>query len=88
MNTEEFLKKQKAVDLFMLSEHEINIEDELAQMLDEFAKLKWDEACEAQKKICAKRETPRVVIGGIETWTVFTKEEKDLILDSPNAEYI
>ena len=87
MSSEEFLKQQTAVDLFMLSEHEINIEDELAQMLNEFAKLKWDEACEAQKKICAERETPHILIGGIEVWEVFAEEEKYFILSSPKAEY-
>ena len=87
MNAKEYSTKRYSELLFMLSENDIHIEDELAEMLEGFAKIKWDEACEAQKKICAAQETPRVVMGGIETWNIFTNEEKDLILDSPKAEY-
>ena len=87
VTAKQYLTKRCSELIFMLSENDINISDELEQALDEFGKLKWGEACEAQKKICAEQETPHKIIGGIEVWDVFAEEEKHLILSSPKAEY-
>jgi hypothetical protein len=77
MTTEEFVNNQKFIKSEPIS---ILGDKDVIYLLEEFARIKWDEACEAQREECAKQELTKLTSTGI-------CSNREAVLNAPKPEY-